>query len=110
MLDQLRREIADWLSPLNFMSHQNDAYSRRQEGTGQWLLESDSFKEWTTGCEKFLWCPGIRQSFLFTLQTHSSASNMFCVKFPSRRVLSEVLPLANTPQHVLLSWILLTLR
>lgn len=39
------QEIADWLSPLNFFATQNDVYARRQEGTGQWLLESPLFTD-----------------------------------------------------------------
>lgn len=61
---QTRQEyqsIIDWLSPLNFSSTQIDILRRRQEGTGQWLLESQEFKDWLRGEKETLWCPGIRE-------------------------------------------------
>ena len=54
-------KIADWLSPLNFLTTQVDVHSKRQEGTGQWLLESQVFKDWLCGTQETLWCPGIRE-------------------------------------------------
>jgi hypothetical protein len=60
--DQETRDLVAWLFPLNFQAKQHDIFSRRQEGTGQWLLEDDVFKEWLDGSRKILWCPGIRRS------------------------------------------------
>lgn len=62
-LDEERRAIINWLSPLNFFTKQNDVFSSRQEGTGQWLLESKDFKDWIWGTEKTLWCPGMRLKY-----------------------------------------------
>ena len=56
------QKILDWLSPLNFFATQADVYRRRQAGTGQWLLESQEFKDWLNGTKETLWCPGIRKS------------------------------------------------
>lgn len=53
------RDVIHWLSPLDFFSKQNDALSRRQEGTGQWLLETVEFQSWLDAAGKVLWCPGI---------------------------------------------------
>lgn len=61
---QLRREIIEWLSPLNFLKTQIDVLNRRQTGTGQWLLESAEFKDWFSGSGTTLWCPGIRMTYL----------------------------------------------
>jgi hypothetical protein len=61
---QLRREIIEWLSPLNFLKTQIDVLNRRQTGTGQWLLESAEFKDWVSGSGTTLWCPGIRMTYL----------------------------------------------
>ena len=59
------QEIINWLSPLEFFSKQNDALSRRQEGTGRWLLESSEFRSWLdTPGKEVLWCPGLRE-YLF---------------------------------------------
>ncbi len=59
-LDQKNQDIITWMSSLNFYTKQNDFFSRRQEGTGEWLLEADCFKKWVDGTERILWCPGLR--------------------------------------------------
>ena len=38
--------LLKWISPLNFPAQQSAIFSRRQEGTGQWLFESRDFKTW----------------------------------------------------------------
>jgi hypothetical protein len=55
-----------WLSPLNFSTKQSDFFRRRQEGTGEWLLEDDVFKKWLDGTERILWCPGLRMIIPFS--------------------------------------------
>ena len=57
-----RQAITSWLTQLDFKSRQHDIFSMRQEGTGQWLLESATFKGWVEKPGKTLWCPGIRES------------------------------------------------
>lgn len=54
-----RQIIIDWLSPTNYASQQSDFVSRRQEGTGQWLLNSDEFKQWLNQSNQILFCPGM---------------------------------------------------
>jgi hypothetical protein len=41
---------------------QHDIYSRRQENTGEWLLEEKAFVDWleTDDSHPTLWCPGNR--------------------------------------------------
>jgi len=51
--------IMHWLSPTDFPAQQHDIISRRQEGTGQWFLDSSEFKRWLQGSDKTLFCPGI---------------------------------------------------
>ena len=36
--------ILDWLTPIDYGPQQSDFMSRRQEGTGQWLLNSNEFQ------------------------------------------------------------------
>jgi hypothetical protein len=60
LADQESLDILDWLSPLNFWTKQYDAFSRKEEGTGQWLFEEPAFNEWLEGTERTLWCPGMR--------------------------------------------------
>jgi hypothetical protein len=62
--DQERWDIVTWLSPLNFWTKQNDVFSSRQEGTGQWLLDSNKFRDWVFGTGNTLWCSGIRKLIL----------------------------------------------
>lgn len=56
--DQERHKIAEWISSTNYAAYQADCLSERQEGTGQWLLDTTEFCEWVknTGV---LYCPGI---------------------------------------------------
>ncbi|KAL8878851.1 MAG: hypothetical protein Q9198_003422 [Flavoplaca austrocitrina] len=54
-----RKEILEWLSPLNFLTTQQDTIARREEGTGQWLLDSSDFNHWLCGADRTLCCPGI---------------------------------------------------
>ena len=56
--------ILDWLTPIDYAPQQSDFIARRQEGTGQWILESEKFQEWLakseqTKSERILFCPGI---------------------------------------------------
>jgi hypothetical protein len=57
--DQERRTILDWLTPLDYGTQQSDFINRRQEGTGQWLLDSDEFQRWSNVSKQTLFCPGI---------------------------------------------------
>jgi hypothetical protein len=51
--------IMQWLSPTDFPAQQHDIITRRQEGTGQWFLDSPEFKGWLQRRDKTLFCPGI---------------------------------------------------
>jgi predicted ATPase len=51
--------ILDWLTPIDYASQQTDLISRRQEGTGQWLLESNEFQQWLGKSKQTLFCPGM---------------------------------------------------
>ena len=54
-----RQAILGWLTPIDFVSQQHDFITRRQEGTGQWLLDSAEFKAWVEIEKQTLFCPGI---------------------------------------------------
>ncbi len=51
--------ILSWLTPIDFVSQQNDFITRRQEGTGQWLLDSTEYQSWQEKNTQTLFCPGI---------------------------------------------------
>jgi len=52
-------KVAHWLTPTNFSAQQSDIISKRQDGTGLWLLNSKKYKMWIGGKEPTLFCPGI---------------------------------------------------
>lgn len=54
-----KRTILGWLSPIDFASQQNDYIQRREEDTGQWLLQSDEYQNWITTAKETLFCPGM---------------------------------------------------
>ena len=51
--------IMNWLAPVGYTRQHSDFISRRQEGTGQWLLDSDEFHRWLEQKQQTLFCPGI---------------------------------------------------
>lgn len=57
--DQERVDISDWLTPVEYDAQQQDLYSRRQPGTGQWLLNSTEYQAWKDTRGQTLFCPGI---------------------------------------------------
>jgi hypothetical protein len=61
--NQERREehqaILYWLTPIDYRPQQYDFFSRRQEGTGEWLLKSTKFQEWINHDRQTLFCTGI---------------------------------------------------
>jgi hypothetical protein len=54
-----RQAILEWLTPINYATQQQDYISRRQVGTGQWLLDSEEFQTWLETDPQTLFCPGI---------------------------------------------------
>ena len=56
---QERQRILEWLSPVNYATQQCDFISRRQAGTGQWMLDSAEFQVWIDTESQILFCPGI---------------------------------------------------
>jgi hypothetical protein len=57
--DQGRQTVLDWLTPVDYATQQSDFISRREAGTGQWLLESAEFQAWVKTSQQVLFCPGI---------------------------------------------------
>ena len=76
--DNESRDIVKWLSPLNFWTKQDDTFERRQEGTGEWLLDHPEFQKWVDGETKVLWCPGDRIDLILSILTSDSWSRQNC--------------------------------
>lgn len=53
-----RLEILNWLTAMNHVSKQTDLISTRQEGTGQWLIDSTAYQDWLTTPTETLLCSG----------------------------------------------------
>ncbi|KAH7159331.1 hypothetical protein DER46DRAFT_382893 [Fusarium sp. MPI-SDFR-AT-0072] len=58
-LNQEHQAILDWLTPVGYSTQQSDYFGNRQQGTGQWFLESAEYREWLDADGKTLFCPGI---------------------------------------------------
>ena len=65
------REIMQWLSPLNPRGRHHDVRTDRVDGVGNWLLETNEFREWRSsegGTDKaVLFCsggPGVGKTYL----------------------------------------------
>jgi Cdc6-like AAA superfamily ATPase len=51
--------ILDWITAIDYAPQQHDFITRRQEETGQWLLDSAEFQAWLETDKQTLFCPGI---------------------------------------------------
>lgn len=54
-----RRTVLNWITQLEYGRQQSDSISRRQPGTGKWLLQSPEFKTWVEQEKQTLFCHGI---------------------------------------------------
>lgn len=54
-----QQAILDWLTLNDYSLQQSDLFERRQEGTGEWLLNSCEFQEWVNQTKHTMYCPGI---------------------------------------------------
>jgi enamine deaminase RidA (YjgF/YER057c/UK114 family) len=57
--EQEQWNVLNWLTEIRYAPRQNNIFSRRQVGTGQWLLNSDKFKVWVETSQQTLFCRGI---------------------------------------------------
>ncbi|RSL90156.1 hypothetical protein CDV31_015738 [Fusarium ambrosium] len=57
--NEQRLETLNWLTPLDYAAQQQDFISRRQPGTGKWLLDSKEYQNWLTTVGHTLFCPGM---------------------------------------------------
>lgn len=61
--NQEHQTILDWLTPINYSTQQSDFISRRQAGTGKWLLGTAEYRAWIENKKTTLFCPGIPNSW-----------------------------------------------
>ncbi|RSL54244.1 hypothetical protein CEP54_009975 [Fusarium duplospermum] len=55
--NEQRLGTLDWLTPLDYAAQQQDFISRRQPGTGKWLLDSKEYQNWLATAGNTLFCP-----------------------------------------------------
>jgi hypothetical protein len=56
--DDTGRRAVEWLSAPDVWKNLRDALSKRQPGTGDWFISSDTFQSWLSA-PQFLWLTGI---------------------------------------------------
>ena len=66
-----KAKVLNWLSPLQPHVRHNDVRNRRQDGLGEWFLQTDEFLRWRDGegesSKATLFCsgnPGVGKTFL----------------------------------------------
>ncbi len=75
--DHTKLGILDWLSSMDYTSQHRDSVSRRQGGTGRWLLDSAEFMAWVSGESSTLLCwglPGAGKTILTSLMIDELAT------------------------------------
>ncbi|KAL8841013.1 MAG: hypothetical protein Q9176_003585 [Flavoplaca citrina] len=101
-----RQKILEWFSPLNFSMTQQDLFKSREDGTGQWLIDSPTFQDWFSGEHHTLCCTGIPGAgkstlasvivdFLGKVQTKATSTGVAVIycEFKERQM--------QTPENVL---------
>lgn len=58
-VDELRRQIRNWLDPVDTFSFHKLLQKQRQPGTGKWFFNSLEFTQWKTQPSSFLWVHGM---------------------------------------------------
>ncbi|KIX02772.1 uncharacterized protein Z518_08714 [Rhinocladiella mackenziei CBS 650.93] len=79
------KEMLTWLTSIDYAPQQSDFFSRRQEGTGQWLLTSKQFRDWVDQSNQTLFCPGIPGAGK-TICTAIVIDTLFSTIFPNDNV------------------------
>jgi hypothetical protein len=49
----------DWISPLDFANKQKYFFNKWHNGTWEWFLDDNIFREWLDGDNTTLWCHGV---------------------------------------------------
>jgi uncharacterized protein YbgA (DUF1722 family) len=55
---QISRDIQDWLKAPDASINHNEACAKKHPGTGTWLVKSNTYTNWLTGRNSFLWLQG----------------------------------------------------
>jgi hypothetical protein len=62
MEGEKRRQALKWLPSIDFEEIHERNFSKRFDGTGEWLLKDRNYETWHGGDEsRLLWCYGARK-------------------------------------------------
>ncbi|KAK0485429.1 hypothetical protein EDD18DRAFT_1428356 [Armillaria luteobubalina] len=79
-IDGKAKEVAKWLTNMDYNAIQHDKMQQRTKDTGQWFLQSSKFLDWVDGSVEpsVLWCvgAGVGKTILA-----STTVNHLCMKF-----------------------------
>lgn len=53
------RSLLEWTSASDYLDQQSDIIKRREQGTGQWFIDSPEVSRWLNEPKATLFCPGI---------------------------------------------------
>jgi len=56
---RLKKDLLQWICPVDYHMQHRDFIDRRQLGTGEWFLHDMKFQEWHRSKGATLFCPGI---------------------------------------------------
>jgi len=60
--DKERTSFLDWISNIDFEKMHDDIYTKKHEGTGDWLIQKQEFQTWFGSSQSsLLWCHGKRK-------------------------------------------------
>ena len=59
LTDSRHEAILRWLTASKSSEKHNDAQKQRSEGSGEWIFETENFKEWAAQPGSLLWIHGI---------------------------------------------------
>lgn len=60
--DEKRSKVLRWLSVVDFEEVHQKYFLKHFQGTGQWFLEDENFREWNSAPGAgLLWCHGTRK-------------------------------------------------
>ncbi|KAF7593083.1 hypothetical protein BBP40_012100 [Aspergillus hancockii] len=85
-----KQKFLNWLTTVTYGPQQSDLLIHRQEGMGQWLLNSDQFQLWLSREKKTIFCPGIPgagKTFITSIVTSN-----FEMRFQNDNVCMAYLP------------------
>jgi hypothetical protein len=71
--------LLEWISPTNYPTRHSDILKHRQEGTGQWFLDSPEVARWLSKDKETLFCPGVPgagKTMMAAITIHSLLQSM----------------------------------